>query len=183
MEERRLAAKSRHPAEYRKAVPRGAINLKVNMGPSPCGLYGAPHAACMLTHCVTEKGMSMARFQTVVIAAAFCGAVSFSAAVTADQVIVVVRTFPVEGREGELQERSLKQIAFFRQAEPTANFRLYRSAKTPTTFLWYEVYESQAAYENHLNVLLPNFRKEIGPPPQGLMIKPPEQEVYIELAK
>ena len=127
----------------------------------------------------------MTRFQNLTIATAFCAAaVSFSSTVAAsDQIIVVVKTFPAEGRESELQERSLKQIAFFRKAEPTANFRLYRSAKTPTTFLWHEVYESQAAYENHLNVFLPNFRKEVGPPPQGLMFKPPEQEVYFELAK
>ena len=127
--------------------------------------------------------LSTACFQTLTIGAALCAAMSFSPAAAADQVIVVVKTFPVEGRESELQERSLKQIAFFHKAEPTANFRLYRSAKTPTTFLWYEVYESEAVYENHLNVFLPNFRKEVGPPPKGLMIKPPEQDVYVELAK
>ena len=126
----------------------------------------------------------MARIPTFMIATAFCAAVSSSfSAEASDQVIVVVKTFAGEGRESELQDRSLKQLAFFRKAEPAANFRLFRSAKMPTTFLWYEVYESQAAYENHLSVFLPSFRKEIGPPPQGLMIKPPEQEVYVELAK
>jgi len=126
----------------------------------------------------------MARFRTLTIAAAICAAVPFFfPTAAAEQVIVVVKTIAAEGRESELQERSLKQIAFFRNAEPTASFRLYRSAKTPATFLWYEVYESQAAYDNHLNVFLPNFRKEVGPPPQGLMVKPPEQELYVELAK
>ena len=126
----------------------------------------------------------MVHYQALTMAAVLCATASVSSpAVAADQVIVVVKTFAAEGRESELQERSLKQIAFFRNAEPTANFRLYRSTKTPTTFLWYEVYESQAAYENHLNVSLPSFRREIGPPAQGLMNKPPEQEIYVELAK
>ena len=121
--------------------------------------------------------LSTACFQTLTIGAALCAAMSFSPAAAADQVIAGVKTFPVEGRESELQEKSLKQIVFFHKAEPRADIRLYRGAKTPTTFLWYEVYETEAAYENHLNVFLPIFRKEVGPPPKGLMIKPPEQDV------
>jgi len=126
----------------------------------------------------------MARIRTLMVVTAFCttGLLPF-AATASEQVFVIVRTFAAEGRESELQARSLKQIEFLRKAEPTATFRLYRSAKTPTTFLWLEVYESQAAYENHLKVVIPNFRKEVGPPPQGLMAKPPESEPYVELAK
>lgn len=126
----------------------------------------------------------MARIHTLLVATAFCatGLLPF-AATASEQIVVVVRTFAAEGRESELQTRSLKQIEFLRKAEPTATFRLFRSAKTPTTFLWHEVYESQAAYENHLNVVMPSFRKEVGPPPQGLMSKPPAFEPYVELAK
>ena len=138
--------------------------------------------ACL--HQLTRKEMKMTRIQTLRIATAFCATVLFPfSAEASDQVVVVVKTFAGEGRESELLERSLKQIEFFRRAEPTTNFRLYRSTKTPTTFLWYEGYEFQATYENHLNVVLPSFRKEIGPPPQGLMAKPPELESYVELAK
>ena len=126
----------------------------------------------------------MARIQTLMIATTFCSTVLFPfSAEASDQVVVVVKTFAGEGRESELLARSPKQIEFLRKAEPTATFRLFRSAKTPTTFLWYEVYESQAAYENHLNVVMPSFRKEVGSPPQGLMAKPPELEAYVELAK
>ena len=125
----------------------------------------------------------MAQSRNLILVTAFCATWLLPLAATAaEQVIVFVRTFAAEGRESELQARSLRQIDFLRKAEPTATFRLFRSSKTPTTFLWHEVYESQAAYENHLNVVLPNFRKEAGPPPQGLMAKPPEQESFTELA-
>lgn len=127
----------------------------------------------------------MARISSLMVATACCatGLLPFAATASEQAVVVVVRTFAAEGRESELQTRSLKQIEFLRKAEPTATFRLFISAKAPTTFLWHEVYESQAAYENHLNVVMPSFRKEVGPPPQGLMAKPPELEPYVELAK
>jgi quinol monooxygenase YgiN len=126
----------------------------------------------------------MTRIHNLMVVTAFCASALLPFAATAsEQVIVVVRTFAAEGRDSELLARSLKQIEFLRKAEPTATFRLFRSAKAPTTFLWYEVYESQAAYDSHLNVVMPSFRKEAGPPPQGLMAKPPESELYVELAK
>jgi quinol monooxygenase YgiN len=126
----------------------------------------------------------MTRIQTFLITSVFCAAAMLpSLAKASEQVVVIVKTFSVEGRESELQDRSLKQIEFLRKAEPTATFRLYRSLKTPTTFLWYEVYESQAAHENHLKVVMPSFRKELGPAPKGLFSKPPEIESYVELAK
>ena len=125
----------------------------------------------------------MAPFRTLmVVTAIFATGLFPFAATAAEQLVVFVRTFATEGRESELQARSLKQIEFLRKAEPTATFRLFRSSKTPTTFLWLEVYETQAAYDNHLNVVLPNFRKEVGPAPQGLMAKPPEQELFTEFA-
>ena len=132
----------------------------------------------------SERKMKMARIRTLIAITTFCatGLLPFAAR-AAEQVFVVVRTFAAEGRENELQARSLQQIEFLRKAEPTANFRLFRSANAPTTFLWHEVYESQTAYETHLNVVIPSFRKEVGPPPQGLMAKPPESEPYVELAK
>jgi quinol monooxygenase YgiN len=101
----------------------------------------------------------------------------------ADQVVVLLKTFAGEGRVRELEERSLKQLEFFREAEPTATFRLYRSAKVPSDFLWYEVYESQAAYDNHLKVVVPKYRDQTDRAAPGLMAKPFETEVYIELAK
>jgi quinol monooxygenase YgiN len=101
----------------------------------------------------------------------------------ADQLMVIVKVFASAGREDELQARYLKQIEYLRKAEPTAVYRLYRSAKSPTTFLWYEIYESQAAYDEHLKVVMPIYRKEYGPTPEGLIAKPSESDAYVELAK
>ena len=100
-----------------------------------------------------------------------------------EQITVLVKVFPTAGREDELQARYLKQIEYLRKAEPTSTFRVHRSAKTPTTFLWYEIYESQAEYDNHLKVVIPNFRKDFGPTPEGVIAKPSESEAYVELAK
>jgi len=104
-------------------------------------------------------------------------------AVTAEPVVVLVKVFPAPGREDELQTQYLKRIEYLRKVEPSATFRLHRSTKDPVTFLWYEVYESQAAYDNHLNVVMPAYRKEAGPTPEGLIAKPSDSETYRELAK
>jgi len=106
-----------------------------------------------------------------------------SASSYAAQVVVVVKVVPSAGREDELQAQYLKRIEFLRKAEPSATFRLHRSTKSPTTFLWYEVYESQDAYDNHVKVVMPNYRKEFGPTPDGVIAKPSESETYVELAR
>jgi quinol monooxygenase YgiN len=98
-------------------------------------------------------------------------------------VVVIVKVFPSAGREDELQAQYLKRIEYLRKAEPDATFRLHRSTKSPVTFLWYEVYPSQAAYENHLKVVMPAFRNEVGPTPEGVIAKPSESETYVEVAR
>jgi quinol monooxygenase YgiN len=75
-----------------------------------------------------------------------------------EPIVVIVKVFPTPGREDELQTRYEKQLAFLRKAEPNASFRLHRSAKEPTVYLWYEVYESPAALEHHLKAAMPAFR-------------------------
>lgn len=96
-------------------------------------------------------------------------------------VVVIVKVFPTPGREDELHARYLKQLEFLRKAEPNAIFRLHRSAKAPVTFLWYETYPSQAAYDNHLKVAMANFKKAFGPTPDGLILRPSESDVYFEI--
>ncbi len=98
-------------------------------------------------------------------------------------VVVLVKVFPAVGREDELQTLYLKRLEFLRKAEPDATFRLHRSVKEPNTFLWYEVYPSQTAYDNHLKVVMANFRKEIGPTPDGIIAKPSESETFSELGR
>ena len=92
--------------------------------------------------------------------------------------IVLVKVFPSQGRESELQALYVKRLEYLRRAEPEVTFKLHRSAKEPTVFLWYEVYPSQAAYDNHLKVVMANFRKEFGPTPEGILAKPSESEIY-----
>ena len=131
----------------------------------------------------TLKGRKMISIRSFVSAVVFAAAISSFPAQATEQVTVLVKAFPSAGREDELQARYLKQVEYLRKAEPTSVFRLHRSGKTPTTFLWYEVYESPVAYDNHLKVVMPSFRKEFGPTPEGLIAKPSESEAYVELAK
>ena len=91
---------------------------------------------------------------------------------------VFVKVYPSAGREGDLQALYVKRLEYLRHAEPEVSFKLHRSAKEPTVFLWYEIYPSQAAYEKHLKVVMPNYRKEFGPTPEGILAKPSESEVY-----
>jgi quinol monooxygenase YgiN len=100
-----------------------------------------------------------------------------------ESIVVIVKVFPTPGREGELQNRYEKQLAFLRKTEPNASFRLHRSAKEPTVFLWYETYDSQAALENHLKAAMPAFRNEFGPTPEGLIARPSDSETYREIKK
>ncbi len=126
--------------------------------------------------------MFTVRSGLLAIALTFC-ALACSSAVAAEPVVVLVKVFPAAGREDELEQQYLKRIEYLRKAEPGATFRLHRSTKAPATFLWYEVYESQAAYDSHLKVVMPAFRKEAGPTPEGLLAKPSESETYNELAR
>jgi quinol monooxygenase YgiN len=100
-----------------------------------------------------------------------------------ESIVVVLKSFPTPGREDEMQARYLKQVEFFRKAEPNSVFHLHRGTKEPIIFLWYEVYESQTALDNHLKVVNPAFQKEFGPPPEGLTARRSESEIYREIAK
>jgi quinol monooxygenase YgiN len=107
-----------------------------------------------------------------------------SDAQTVDGSIAMVRkNFPTPGREDELQMRWLKLVEFLRKAEPNAVFQLHRTTKEPVVFLWYEVFESQAALDNHLKVVVPAFQKEFGPTPEGILMRPSEAETYRLISK
>ena len=126
--------------------------------------------------------MSERSFKALALVVAFV-VLSSASAYAAQPVVVVVKVVPSVGREDELQAQYLKRIEFLRKAEPNATFRLHRSTKSPTTFLWYEVYESQQAYDNHIKVVMPDYRREFGPTPDGVIAKPSESETYVELAR
>ena len=98
-------------------------------------------------------------------------------------IVMVRKNFPTPGREDELQSRWLKLVEFLRKAEPNAVFHLHRTTKEPVVFLWYEVFESQAALDHHLKVVIPAFQKEFGPTPQGILARPSESETYRNISK
>ena len=75
-----------------------------------------------------------------------------------EQVVIVARYYPAPGREADLEARLLRSLKYVKQAEPNVSYRLHRSAKDPTVFLFYEVYPSQAARDKHLTETLPATR-------------------------
>ena len=121
--------------------------------------------------------------RTLLAALALQGGLVNTAMAAEDAIVVVVKVFPGAGRENELQSRYQKQLEFLVKSEPNSSFRLHRSAKEPTYFLWYETYPSQAAFDNHLKAVMPAFRKEFGPTPEGLVARPSESETYREITK
>ena len=100
-----------------------------------------------------------------------------------EQVVIVGRFYPTPGREAELETRLLRSVKFVKQLEPNITYRLHRSAKEPTVFLFYEVYPSQAARDQHVTETLTALRREAGPMPEGILSRPPEVEAYGFLAE
>jgi quinol monooxygenase YgiN len=100
-----------------------------------------------------------------------------------EQVVIVGRFYPAPGREAELEARLMGSVSFVKKAEPNITYRLHRSSKEPTVFLYYEIYPSQAAFDRHRTETIVMWRKEAGPPPEGIFSRPPEVEVYKMLAE
>ena len=108
-------------------------------------------------------------------------AISGESARADEQVIITERFYPAPGREAELETRLLKAVKFVKQAEPNITYRLHRS-KEPTVFLFYQVYPSEAARDQHRQIVAA-FRQEFGPPPEGIFSRPSEVETYRLLAE
>ena len=56
--------------------------------------------------------------------------------------------------------------------EPGSSFKLYRTQKDPSLFVYIEVYPSQVALEEHGKTTTPARAKELGPTPAGLLARP-----------
>ena len=137
----------------------------------------------IIAHFLKEKTM---RYRVIapiafaiVMASLFGGA---SVAQAADEsVMLISRLYAAPGREAELETRVLKSVEFVRKIEPTTVIRAYRSKKDPSVFVFYEVFSSQAAYDEHQNVTNPARVKEMGPTPDGLFSRSPEIEAFTTL--
>ena len=97
-------------------------------------------------------------------------------------IILIARFYAAPGREAEVEARFTQLVAFVRKAEPNITYRLYRSQKDQSVFLSYEAYPTQAARDEHVNVHVPAFQKQIGPAPEGLFARPQEREFLRALA-
>jgi len=149
----------------------------------PFSLGGSGDVRTKLT---TERMTMRASVYVVcaIVALATLVTTGVSDAQTADGTFVMVRkNFPTTGREEELKARFLKLVEFLRKAEPNAVFQLHRTTNEPVVFLWYEVFESQAALDYHLKVVIPAFQKEFGPTPEGILARPSESETYRNISK
>lgn len=98
---------------------------------------------------------------------------------SADQQIVVTsKIYPAVGREDELEERLIRLAQLVKKLEPEFTFRLQRSVNEPVFFLLYQIYPSQAAFDRHTAQTMQVVRKELGPPPEGLMARLSEIEYF-----
>jgi quinol monooxygenase YgiN len=93
-----------------------------------------------------------------------------------EPVVVISRFFVTPGKEAIFEERNRKIVERVRKTEPDIIYRLQRSKTNPSQYVYYEVYPSEAALERHSKLTLPAIFKEIGPPPEGLLARPRENE-------
>jgi len=93
-----------------------------------------------------------------------------------EPITVIARYWVTPGREAEAEPRFRKALEFMQEVEPGSSFKMYRSQKDPTLFVYIEVYPSQAALEKHRQITNPARAKELGPTPAGLLARAPEIE-------
>ena len=108
---------------------------------------------------------------------AYLATATFTPLHAADEPVVVIsRFFVTPGKEAIFEERNRKIVEYVRKAEPDVVYRLQRSKKDPSQYVYDEVHPSPAALERHSKQALPAALKEIGPPPEGLLARPRENE-------
>jgi quinol monooxygenase YgiN len=122
-------------------------------------------------------------FKSMIVAMMLGAAASLASAQQAAPVVVLVKVFATPGRGDELQALYVDRLKYLRKAEPEATFRVHRGVTHPDTFLWYEVYPSRQAYENHVKVVMANYKKEAGPTPAGIIARPSESETFTEFGR
>ena len=93
-----------------------------------------------------------------------------------EPIITVNRLYPAPGREAELEARLVRIVNYLKKAEPTVAYRLHRSAKEPTIFMFYSIYPSQAALDHGRATVAAG--QKLDPPPDGIFGRPTEVETY-----
>ena len=110
--------------------------------------------------------------------------IGMPAANAADEPIVLISRFHVNpGQEPVFEERTRMAVEFVRKAEPDVIYRLQRSITNPSQYVFYEVYPSQTAFDRHMKETLPAFAKAVGPRPEGMLARPPENEKLVPMER
>ena len=99
-----------------------------------------------------------------------------------ESLVVLAKIFPVDGKEGNVEEYLRSLINYIKTKEPDITYRLHRTDKPVTTLMFYEVYPSQEAFENHRKNVAA-FRDEHGKLPDEFLAKSTEIERYIIVVK
>jgi quinol monooxygenase YgiN len=95
-----------------------------------------------------------------------------------EEFAVTSKIYPAVGREDELEEHLIRMTQLVKKLEPEFTFRLQRSVNEPVFFVLYQIYPSQAAFEKHRAETTQSIRKELGPPPEGIMARLSEIEYF-----
>jgi quinol monooxygenase YgiN len=93
-----------------------------------------------------------------------------------ERVFTVGRYYPAPGREVELEARLVRIAKYLKQKEPTVTYRLHRSAKEPTVFMFYSIFPTQAALDRSRALVADGQKKD--PPPDGIFSRSAEVETY-----
>src|SRR6476646_2675650 len=93
-----------------------------------------------------------------------------------EPIITVNRLYPAPGREAELEARLVRIAKYLKQREPTVTYRLHRSAKEPTVFMFYSIFPTQAALDRSRATVADGQKRD--PPPDGIFGRSGEVETY-----
>jgi quinol monooxygenase YgiN len=93
-------------------------------------------------------------------------------------ITVVAKIKAKAGSEGQLEEAFRKNIPNVRTEPGTLRYVLHRSVKDPTTFVFYETYQDQAALEAHGKT---PYMKELGAAIGALLDGRPQIEILTEI--
>jgi quinol monooxygenase YgiN len=111
---------------------------------------------------------------SALLATALLVGVQSSAEAAEEPITVIARYWVTPGREAEAEPRFRQALEFMQRVEPGSSFKMYRSEKDASLFVYVEVYPSQAALDEHRRVTNPARARELGPTPAGLLARPPE---------
>ena len=94
-------------------------------------------------------------------------------------ITLIARIKAKEGCQDQLEAAFRDMIKKVRAAEPGCQqYVLHKDTKSPTQFVWYEVYSDQAAFDNHRKT---EHMKEMGGRIKDLLDGAPQLEMLQEL--